>query len=204
MNPLTVEGFVYTSLEKGYKTIVHTAAAGSLGKMLVPACKNAGVVLINIVRRKEQVELLKSLGAEHIINTGEEDWKQTCAALFEELKPQAFFDAVGGKIASELFSLLPPGSTTYNYGGLSGQGILVSPLDLIFKDKTLTGWWLNKFLEDKQVAMKVFGGAFKNLAMKTFTTEVSKSFPFKKYAEAIKFYGETSSTGKTLLHNPNF
>ena len=75
VNPLTVEGFVHTSKDKGYTTIVHTAAASALGKMLVTACKNADITLINVVRREEQVETLKGLGAEHIINTSEDDWK---------------------------------------------------------------------------------------------------------------------------------
>ena len=70
------------------------------------------------------------------------------------------FDAVGGQTASELFALMPPNSITYNYGGLSGKGIEASPLDLIFKNKTLTGWWLSNYLGDKEVAMKLFGGAF--------------------------------------------
>lgn len=102
---------------------MHTAAASALGKMLVPACKAAGIVLINVVRREEQVELLKGLGAEHIINTGKDDWKQTTTALFNELKPQALFDAVGGSTASDLFALLPHNTVTYNYGGLSGENI---------------------------------------------------------------------------------
>ena len=204
VNPLTVEGFIHTSQEKGYTAIVHTAAASALGKMLVFACKHAGITLINVVRREEQVEILKSIGAENIINTGEQNWKETCTVLFKELKPQALFDAVGGKTASELFSLMPANSTTYNYGGLSGEGILASIPDLIFKNKTLTGWWLSNFLANHQVAGKLFAGAFKNLALKNFTTDIAKTFPFEQYKEALAFYAENSSKGKTLLQNPNF
>jgi len=74
---------------------------------------------------------------------------------------------------------MPANSTTYNYGGLSGEGILASIPDLIFKNKTLTGWWLSNFLANHQVAGKLFAGAFKNLALKNFTTDIAKTFPFE-------------------------
>lgn len=69
INPLTVEGFIHESHLKGYKTIIHSAAASALGKMLVHATKDNSINLINLVRSEEQVAALKELGAEHIINT---------------------------------------------------------------------------------------------------------------------------------------
>ena len=58
VNPLTVQGMIETCLRDGQKAIVHAAAASALGKMLVNACKQAGITLINIVRRQEQVKIL--------------------------------------------------------------------------------------------------------------------------------------------------
>jgi NADPH:quinone reductase-like Zn-dependent oxidoreductase len=74
VNPLTVEGFLHTCKTEGYTAIVHSAAASQLGRMLVNMCKNNSITLINVVRRQGQVDILKGLGAEHIVNTGEENW----------------------------------------------------------------------------------------------------------------------------------
>jgi len=76
INPLTVQGFILESENNGYKCIAHSAAASQLGRMLVSGCKLHNITLINFVRRQEQVDILKSLGAEHIINTSETNWKE--------------------------------------------------------------------------------------------------------------------------------
>ena len=69
VNPLTALAFIETMKMENHTALVHTAAASNLGQMLVKICKDDSVPLVNIVRKPEQVELLKSLGAEHVCNT---------------------------------------------------------------------------------------------------------------------------------------
>jgi NADPH2:quinone reductase len=54
--------------------MINTAAASALGRMLNKYCQKENIPLLNIVRRKEQVEILKQEGATHIINTSDADW----------------------------------------------------------------------------------------------------------------------------------
>jgi NADPH:quinone reductase-like Zn-dependent oxidoreductase len=62
VNPHTVVGFVQCMRKEGHTALVHTAAASALGQMLVKYCIVEKVPLVNIVRKAEQAELLKSLG----------------------------------------------------------------------------------------------------------------------------------------------
>jgi NADPH:quinone reductase-like Zn-dependent oxidoreductase len=62
INPHTVVGFVQCMRKEGHTALVHTAAASALGQMLVKYCIVEKVPLVNIVRKAEQAELLKSLG----------------------------------------------------------------------------------------------------------------------------------------------
>jgi len=73
VNPLTVLGMIHTFKTNKFTGIIHTAAASALGRQLNKICKTENIPLLNIVRRKEQAELLKSEGAEHVIVT-EGDW----------------------------------------------------------------------------------------------------------------------------------
>ena len=41
----------------------------------------SGIALVNLVRRKEQVELLQNLGAKYIVNTSDPDWKSALGKL---------------------------------------------------------------------------------------------------------------------------
>src|SRR6202040_202079 len=69
VNPLTALGMLETMRREGHSALVHTAAASNLGQMLVKLCQKDGVPLVNIVRKPEQEELLRSLGAVHVCST---------------------------------------------------------------------------------------------------------------------------------------
>ena len=70
VNPLTALGMVETMRREGHSGLVHTAAASNLGQMLVKLCQKDGVPLVNIVRKRDQEELLRALGAVHVCNSG--------------------------------------------------------------------------------------------------------------------------------------
>ena len=69
VNPLTALAFVETMRLENHTALLNTAAASNLGQMLVKICKDDGVPLINVVRKPEQVETLKKLGAESVSYT---------------------------------------------------------------------------------------------------------------------------------------
>ena len=60
VNPLTALGMLETMRREGHSGLVHTAAASNLGQMLVKLCQTDGVPLVNIVRKPDQEELLRS------------------------------------------------------------------------------------------------------------------------------------------------
>lgn len=205
VNPLTVEGFIHTCKEQGHKAIVHSAAASSLGKILIRACKNHDIALINIVRRKEQVEMLKTGGAGVVLDSSDAAFEEHFKQAVAEHSPSAFFDAVGGELGTQVFSLMPNGSTTYVYGLLSAKPLYaVSASDLLFKAKVLKGWWLSAEIVDPAKAAKIFAGSFQNLFAGDYKSVIAKAFPHEQFQEALEYYSKHSSEGKVVLQNPNF
>ena len=69
VNPLTALGMIETMRREGHSGLVHTAAASNLGQMLVKLCLEEHVPLVTIVRKPEQVELLRSIGAAHVCDS---------------------------------------------------------------------------------------------------------------------------------------
>ncbi len=138
VNPLTALGFLETMRLENHSAIVHTAAASNLGQMLVKICKDDSVPLVNIVRKNEQVELLKNLGAEHVCNTSEPNFMASLVDALVATGATLGFDATGGgnegKLAGQILSAMEIaanktakeysryGSDTYKqvyiYGGL--------------------------------------------------------------------------------------
>jgi NADPH2:quinone reductase len=96
VNPLTALGMVETMKMEGHSALVHTAAASNLGQMLVKICLADGIGLVNVVRRDEQAELLRSLGAPHVCNSSDPDFREKLTDALEETGATLAFDAIGG------------------------------------------------------------------------------------------------------------
>lgn len=107
VNPLTSLAFVETMRMEGHNAIVHTAAASNLGQMLVKICAKDNVPLVNIVRSDAQVELLKSIGAQHVLNSTAPDFMDALVAALTETGATIGFDAIGGgKLGGQILSAM--------------------------------------------------------------------------------------------------
>lgn len=146
VNPLTAIGILDTVKQKGENVFIHTAAASQLGQMLARVAPTMGVTIVCCVRRQEQADILTGLGVKHII-IEKDGWQTELKGLVESLKIKVAFDAVAGDMSGTLVGLLPEGSTTYVYGGLSGKTVSnVGVRDLIYGKKKLQGWYLTDWL----------------------------------------------------------
>ncbi|MEP9360221.1 zinc-binding dehydrogenase [Sphingomonas sp. KR3-1] len=96
VNPLTALGFVETAKREGHQAIIHTAAASNLGQMLQKICLADGIPLVNIVRSPEQVEILRGIGATHVLNSKDADFAARLLDAIEETGATIAFDAIGG------------------------------------------------------------------------------------------------------------
>lgn len=96
VNPLTALGMVENMRRDGHKALVHTAAASNLGQMLNRICQKDGIALVNIVRKQEQVDLLKSIGAKYVCNASAPDFLESLTDALVETGATIAFDATGG------------------------------------------------------------------------------------------------------------
>jgi NADPH:quinone reductase len=96
VNPMTALGFAETARMEGQRAIIHAAAASNLGQMLVKICQEDGIELVNIVRKPEQAELLKSLGAQYVVDSSSQDFMKQLRAAIEATGAYLGFDPIGG------------------------------------------------------------------------------------------------------------
>ncbi|MEO8856315.1 MAG: zinc-binding dehydrogenase [Burkholderiaceae bacterium] len=105
VNPLTSQGMVETMRREGHKALVHTAAASNLGQMLNRICLKDGIDLVNIVRRPEQEELLRGIGAVHVCDSSAPTFMQDLTRALVATGATIAFDAIGGgKLAGQVLS----------------------------------------------------------------------------------------------------
>jgi NADPH:quinone reductase-like Zn-dependent oxidoreductase len=161
VNPLTALGMVETMRAEGHTALVHTVGASNLGLMLNRVCIADGIALVNIVRRPEHVEMLRSAGAEHVCDSSADDFVDSLTDALRATGATIAFDAIGGgdlagtllagmeRVAAEAadgFSRY--GSDTlkqvYVYGGLDrGPTVLRRDFGMSW---AIGGWLLTPFL----------------------------------------------------------
>jgi NADPH:quinone reductase-like Zn-dependent oxidoreductase len=96
VNPLTALAMVGAMRLEGHAALVHTAAASNLGQMLVKICLEDGVPLVNVVRSAAQVDLLRGIGAVHVVDSSAPDFQETLTQAMIETGATVAFDAIGG------------------------------------------------------------------------------------------------------------
>jgi NADPH:quinone reductase-like Zn-dependent oxidoreductase len=96
VNPLTALGMTETMRREGHKALLHTAAASNLGQMLNKICLKDGIGLVNIVRNAEQGDILRKIGAKHIVDSTAPNFMEDLTAALVETGATLAFDAIGG------------------------------------------------------------------------------------------------------------
>ena len=223
VNPLTALSFVETMKMENHSAIVHTAAASNLGQMLVKICKSDDIPLVNIVRKEEQVEILKGIGAEYVCNTSDPDFMESLINALVETGATLGFDATGGGNGGELPGQILTamevaanknseqysryGSETYKqvyiYGGLDRTPtVLTRAYGMSWG---LGGWLLTPMLG--KIGMERVQEMRIRIAKEIKTTFASKyseeiSFEEMLQPEVINSYAK-QSTGNKFLVNPH-
>ncbi|MBV8051143.1 MAG: zinc-binding dehydrogenase, partial [Acidobacteriaceae bacterium] len=151
VNPMTAWGLIEEARLGGHKAVVQTAAASALGRMIVRLGQRFSLPVINIVRRPEQVELLRKLGAEHVVNSEEGNFEARLRDLCHRLSATIGFDAVGGELSLRVLRAQPNGARLLVYGALSLTPCQVDPASLIFDSKRIEGFWLTSWLKKKSL-----------------------------------------------------
>jgi len=200
VNPGTVYCFLDLLKKQNKKSVIHTAGASALGKMLIKACKAEGIKTINIVRNKKYFPELTELGSDYNLDMTDKDFKTDLAKVAKEFDATVCFEAVAGELTAQLSTGMPEGSTIYVYGGLSGftcNGISVG--DLIFRRQTVTGFWLSAYSKTFSPTEIGLMGQTIQKGLKTIYKTETKEFLPSEFEKAIEHSNNSASIAKALF-----
>lgn len=220
VNPLTALGMLETMRAEGHSALAHTAAASNLGRMLIKVCADAGAPLVNIVRRPEQAEELRALGAAHVVDSSAADFTEQLVAAMRETGATLGFDAVGGgpltgqilqamtaAQAERVGGFLPYGAPVrtqvYVYGRLDFRTIEVPPSLGMYWN--VGGWLVFDFV--KRVAPETRRRMLDRVASELTSTFASRYTAEISLAEALDLgkaeaYAKRA-TGEKFLIRPH-
>jgi NADPH2:quinone reductase len=217
VNPLTALGMCETMRREGHRALVHTAAASNLGQMLNRLCIADGIGLVNVVRRDEQVALLRDAGARHVVSTASPTFAAELTEAIAATGATIAFDAIGGgRLAGQILAAMEAalarsateysryGTSTlkqvYLYGSLdTGPTEIVRSFGMAW---AVGGWLVFPFLQrigaDAANALKArVARELKTTFASRYTRTVSLVGALQP--DAIAEYGRRATAAKVLI-----
>ena len=220
VNPLTALGMVETMRMENHTGLVHTAAASNLGQMLIKICLAEDIPLVNVVRKEEHVDLLKSLGANYVCNSSLDSFMDDLVEALVKSGSTLGFDATGGgKLSSQILTAMEIAANktateysrygsdkfkqVYIYGGLDrNPTTLTRSFGFSWG---LGGWLLTPFIG--KIGPEKFGELRRKVADEIHTTFESKYSNVITLNEVLKaeniFSYTKQATGDKYLIKPN-
>jgi len=200
-----------------HSALVHTAAASNLGQMLNKLCIEENVALVNIVRKPEQEDILRAIGAVHVCNSTSPSFMDDLIEALRVTSATLAFDAIGGgTLVSQILTGMEVASTAsggaysrygsathkqvYIYGGLDrGPTVLNRSFGMAWG---IGGWLLTPFLQSVgpdrfQALRQRVAAELQTTFASTYTKEISLAEALKP--ATIAAYAMTSTGEKYLI-----
>lgn len=202
VNPLTA--WIMTIEELGIKPdewLLQTAAGSTLGRVVLQIAHLRGFKTINVVRRRAQVEEIKSLGADEVICTEDEDIVERVNAITGGTGVLKAIDAVGGETGATVARALGRGGVLLVYGSLSLQPMPIDGGRMIFTGSTIRGFWLSEWFRTAPPAklMNVTGEMLRSMASNEIVPPVEAEYPLAEILAAVAHAERPGRSGKVLL-----
>ncbi len=202
INPFTARGLLDIALLRENRAIIQNAAGGQVAAFVRQMATDMGIRVIDIVRKERTVERLKKEGAEYVLLESDPDFGQKLKTLAAELDARLAFDAVGGALAGEIFNAMPADAELVAYGGLSTRAVSgIDSMDLIFKDKIISGFNLPEWREqmDDDFFEQVSKEMQELFISGKYHTKIQGSIVFEEIGDGLIRYLRNLSRGKMLI-----
>jgi len=179
--------------------IIQNAANGAVGKLLNHFAGEAGVNVINLVRRDAGVAEMAALGIGNVISTSAEDWRDKVASIAKDAPIVRGLDSIGGDGPEALLSVMAPRSEVVSFGNLSGQKIALSSNAILFKQAVLRGFWGAQNNFPREVVGQMIGELVQSAAKGTLKLEVDGIYGIDQARDAAKASDEPGRKGKVAI-----
>ncbi len=204
INPFTASGLLEIAQNKYSQAIIQNGASGQVGVFIRSLAARAGIKVINVVRKEEQVDVLKEEGEMHVLCMMDQEFGEKLNEMAISLNAGIAFDAVGGDMSGMMLNAMPAGSELVIYGGLSGKPAgMFNTLDIIFSRKTVSGFnlgdWKAQKTEEEFAAISDY---LQQLIIDgTLMTRIQAKYKLEEVQTALEQYIRNMSSGK-ILFNP--
>ena len=187
---------------KAGQTAYISAGASGLSSVAIPMAKAFGARVITSVRYDEQVEKIRPLGADIIINTNTEKVSDVFRSEAESGRAvNMVLDCLAGDILAESFEHMADGGYWVVISTLAGTEANVMLRPLLTKGLHLVGSMLRKRSseEKSRILSEISERVFPKIASGEMKISIYKTLPMHEANEALDILSRGENIGKVVL-----
>jgi mitochondrial enoyl-[acyl-carrier protein] reductase / trans-2-enoyl-CoA reductase len=201
VNPITAWRMLhdFVSLQPG-EWLIQNAANSGAGQCVIQIARELGYKTVNVVRRAELVDELRSLGGDVVLVDGG-NLRDEVSAATERAPIRLALNAVGGDNALRVAKCLASDGTMVTYGAMSLEPLCIPNGMLIFKNLRFTGFWVNKWYDTAtpEQRAETFTPLFEMAKRGLLRTKVEKTYPLSEAKAAIAHASQNKRCGKIVF-----
>ena len=200
VNPLSALAILDIAQRGKHHAIVSTAAASALGGMILRLGKLRNIPIIHVVRRQAQVDSVRGLGGEYVLNSSDADFVEQLRTLANKLKATLLLDAISGTMTQQLADAAPFGSTILVYSRLSDEACIIDARTALIKNLHFDGWFLANWLAKKNLLQLLqLSQQAQALLGSDLKSPIRKRFPLADAQQGLETYINNMGAGKILF-----
>ncbi|MEC9071676.1 MAG: zinc-binding dehydrogenase [Myxococcota bacterium] len=178
------------ALRSGETILVHGGASG-VGSSAIQIAKHLGATVIATAGSESKLEAARSLGADHTIHYGEEDFVARVKELTSRRGADVIFEHVGGEVFERSLRCLAWAGRLVTCGATAGGTAQVDLRHLFFKSQSLLGSTMGNRAEYLELVRLYEAGHFRPL--------IHDVLPLEKVGEAHRLLEERQAIGKVVI-----
>lgn len=186
------------TVQAGQTVLVH-AAAGGVGQILVQWAKALGASVIATVGSEAKAEIVRGLGADHVILYDHEDVAARVAEITGEAGVPVVYDGVGAATFQGSLKSLGRRGVLVTYGNASGPVPPFAPLELGAKSAFITRPRLFDYIVTTEELDESATALFEVLASGAVKIDIGQRFPLAEARAAHEALEGRKTTGATVL-----
>lgn len=186
-------------LSPGETVVVH-AAAGGVGTLAIQLAKMWGAKVIAVTSSEEKAALAKSLGADEVVEAGNENLAKALRAANGGKGVDIVLEMVGGTTFDQSLEALGDFGRIITYGMASRTAPQpVHPGSLMHGSKTISGFWLANCFANPSMMGEVIAQLFALAAEGKLKPVIGGTYPLNEAASAHRAMLARETTGKIVL-----
>lgn len=189
----------------GGERVLVLGAAGGIGTATIQLVKAYGATAFAGIRRREQEEVVRSAGADHIVDVGvkaiDENLRSQIHAITNGHGVDIVIDPVGGKLFNAGLRALAWGGRLVVVGFASGELPTVKANHLLLKNLSVIGLhWGDYLRREPQWVRRVQNDLYSLYGKGKIRPHIMRSYALDDFREALKTIKGGHVQGKILLN----